>query len=481
MNRQNFFGHLALALTLVLLAGFAGQIRRWQNEKRAAAHADFELKLREETVAAVADEDKVGETESGKAEVLVRFRPSTSIVRIKALAFGHNDRLEDKYESVSGLVAIEDEDGLDAETVASEYSSLPDVEYAEPVFQVQVPGLELQAEPGLLGDSKHKHPNDPMFANQWSLENTGQDGGKSGADIGVSRAWFKTTGSSKVVVAVLDSGVDYTHFDLMNNIWLRPADIAPYVDNELGEFNDLHGFNATDRWTDPMDDNGHGTHCAGIIGAEGDNGKGIAGINWNVEIMPLKFLSSTGSGSTKDAIEAINYVIDRKNKGVNVRIISASWGSTQKSRALRDAIKKAGDEGILFVAAAGNNGDDSDKRPHYPAGYYDLPNVVSVAALDRNDQLASFSNYGAKSVQIAAPGKEILSTWLNGEFYVASGTSMATPEVAGVAALILSTNPKMSVKELRDRLFNSVDKLDSLKGKVATGGRINAAKAVRAE
>jgi thermitase len=474
MNRQNFFGHLALALTLVLLAGFAGQIRRWQNEKRAAARAEFEFNQKEETVATAADEDEVGETESGKAEVLVRFRQGTSLEKIKAVARSHNDRFEDKYENINGLVAIEDEDGLDAETVAREYSSLPDVEYADPNYEVQ-------ADQGLSGDSKQKHANDPMFTNQWSLENTGQDGGKSGADIKVLRAWFKTTGSSKVVVAVLDSGVDYTHFDLMNNIWLRPADMSPYSDDELGEFNDLHGFNATDRWADPMDDNGHGTHCAGIIGAEGDNGKGIAGINWNVEIMPLKFLSSTGSGTTKDAIEAINYVIDRKNKGVNVRIISASWGSTQKSRALRDAIKKAGDEGILFVAAAGNNGDDSDKRPHFPAGYYDLPNVVSVAALDRNDQLASFSNYGAKSVQIAAPGKEILSTWLNNEFYVASGTSMATPEVAGVAALILSINPKMSVKELRDKLFSSVDKLDSLKGKVATGGRINAAKAVGAE
>jgi len=229
-----------------------------------------------------------------------------------------------------------------------------------------------------------------------------------------------------------------------------------------------------------MDDNGHGTHCAGIIGAEGNNNFGIAGINWNVQIMPLKFLGAGGSGTTKDAIEAINYVIDRKQKGVNVRIISASWGSTQRSKALSDAIKRAGDEGILFVAAAGNNGDDSDKRPHFPAGY-DLPNMVSVAALDRNDRLASFSNYGAKSVHVAAPGKEILSTWLNGEFYVASGTSMATPEVSGVAALILATDPNMSVKELRTRLFNSVDKLDSLKGKVSTGGRINAAKAVGAQ
>jgi subtilisin family serine protease len=475
MNRQNFFGHLALALTLVLLAGFAGQIRRWQNEKRAAERVDFEFNQKEKIAAAAADEDEVGETESSKAEVLVRFRSGVSLAKIRQLAASHNDRFEDEYENIDGLTAIEDEDGLNAEQVTREYESLKDVvEYAEPVSTVYADHDE-------PGGAKHKHANDPKFAIQWSLENTGQDGGTSGADIGVLRAWYKTTGSSKVVVAVLDSGVDYTHFDLINNIWLRPADMAPYVDDELGEFNDLHGFNATDRWTDPMDDNGHGTHCAGIIGAEGDNGKGIAGINWNVEIMPLKFLSSTGSGTTKDAIEAINYVIDRKRKGVNVRVISASWGSTQRSRALRDAIKKAGDEGILFVAAAGNNGDDSDKRPHFPAGYYDLPNVVSVAALDRNDQLASFSNYGAKSVQIAAPGKEILSTWLNGEFYVASGTSMATPEVAGVAALVLSINPKMSVKELRDRLFSSVDKLDSLKGKVATGGRINAAKAVGAE
>ncbi|MDQ3818379.1 MAG: S8 family serine peptidase, partial [Acidobacteriota bacterium] len=173
-------------------------------------------------------------------------------------------------------------------------------------------------------------------------------------------------------------------------------------------------------------------------------------------------------------------VIDRKKHGVNVRIISASWGSTLKSKALEDVIKKAGDEGILFVAAAGNSSENSDRRPHYPAGF-DLPNVISVAALDRFDQLASFSNYGAKSVFVAAPGKEILSTWLNGEFREASGTSMATPEVAGIAALVLSTNQKMSVADLRERLRNSVDKLDSLKGKVATGGRINAAKAVGAE
>jgi subtilisin family serine protease len=469
MNRQNFLGHLALALTLILLAGFAGQIRRWQTERHETVQVKFDARHGEGQ--GISEVYEFTEEETRGGEVLVRFRPGTTLESIKALAFRNNDRFEDEYESINGLVALTDEDGLDAETVASEYRSLPDVEYAEPVFEIH---LE-HSSPG-----KHKHADDVRFGEQWSLENTGQNGGKANADIGILRAWYKTTGSSKVVVAVLDSGVEYTHFDLIRNMWERPADMSPYFDDELGEFNDLHGFNATDRLRDPMDDNGHGTHCAGIIGAEGNNGYGIAGINWNVEIMPLKFLDANGSGTTKDAIEAINYVIERKRAGVNVRIISASWGSTQKSRALRDAIKRAGDEGILFVAAAGNNSDDSDKRPHFPAGY-DLPNMVAVAALDRNDQLASFSNYGAKSVHVAAPGKEILSTWLKGEFYVASGTSMATPEVAGVAALILSTSPKMSVKELRERLFNSVDKLDSLTGKVVTGGRINAARAVGAE
>ena len=187
-----------------------------------------------------------------------------------------------------------------------------------------------------------------------------------------------------------------------------------------------------------------------------------------------------GSAASRDAIKAINYVIERKRDGVNVRVINASWGSTQNSRALRDAIKKAGDEGILFVAASGNSSANADRTPHYPAGYK-LPNVISVAATDRNDQLASFSNYGAKSVHLAAPGVEILSTWLGDQFREASGTSMATPEVAGVAALVIAAEPNISVEALRERLLNSVDRLDSLNGKVATGGRLNAAKALGVE
>jgi subtilisin family serine protease len=297
------------------------------------------------------------------------------------------------------------------------------------------------------------------------------------------RAWALTTGSDQVVVAVLDSGVDYSHPDLANNIWARPPIIMAYRDDDLtpeGPVEDVHGFNVVEDNGDPMDDNGHGTHCAGIIGAEGGNGIGIAGINWNVKIMPLKFMDADGIGTTKDAIEAINYVIDRKRAGVNVRIISASWGSTAKSRALEDVIRRAGDEGILFVAAAGNSSSDNDQTPHYPASY-NLGNIISVAALNRKDELASFSNYGANSVHIAAPGAEILSTYLQNGFEEKSGTSMATPAVAGVAALVLAQNPKMSVEDLRALLLKSVDPVPALKGKVSSSGRINAAKAVGAE
>jgi thermitase len=477
MNRHNFLGHLALAITLIFLAAFAGQIRRWQNQPRAFLNPENRT------------EDEARTVRRNAAEVLVRFRPGTTLERMQSIARRLDDRIEDRIESVSGLAVIEDQDGLDAEEVASEYRALTEtVEYAEPNFTITLEpefngsggGSNDGAPAGFDPFVPNNWPNDPQFADQWSLENTGQRGGKAKADISALLAWDKTKGSEKVVVAVLDSGVDYTHPDLMENIWFRPSNINEYVDDQLGTINDLRGFSAVDDLSDPMDDNGHGTHCAGIIGAEGDNEFGIAGVNWKVQIMPLKFIGANGSGTTKDAIEAINYVIDRKRAGVNVRIISASWGSTQKSKALEDAIREAGEAGILFVAASGNASANADKSPHYPASY-DLPNIISVAALDRQDNLASFSNYGAKRVHVAAPGVEILSTWLGGAFEEHSGTSMATPEVAGVAALVLSVDPDLSVKELRERLLKSVDKLDSLNGKISTGGRINAARAVGAK
>jgi thermitase len=494
MNRQNFYGHLALAAAVIILAAFVGQMRRMESR-----HDSFERRnvvvVTHDTDNDVNESEDFDNEEEDDAEVIVRFRTGTSREAIGRITERLNDRLLDRFEFINNEAVIADEDGLSPETVAAEYRHLPEVEYAEPNFLIDLdPGetggaFDMQArddddddDPPVVRQTSGDglQPNDPLFKEQWSLLNTGQRAGKQGADVCATRAWAKTKGTRKIVVAVIDTGVDYTHQDLHNNIWTRPAGLAPYEDLDLGEFDDLHGFDAADNDGDPMDDNGHGTHCAGIIGAEGDNNDGIAGVNWKVEIMPLKFLSRNGSGTTKDAIECINYVVARKKAGVNVRIISASWGSTARSRALGDAIKRAGDEGILFVAAAGNSSTNNDQRPHYPSNY-DLPNVVSVAALTRTDALARFSNYGAKTVHIGAPGAEIMSTWPNNLYEEHSGTSMATPVVSGVAALILSVNPDLSVTDLRRRLLDSVDKIPTLDGKVSSGGRVNAARAVKAE
>ena len=471
MNRNNFWIHLTIAAVLIMFAAILGQIRIWEKALRPTAPATRETSRAERNSRRSATEP----------EILVRFRPGVTLDEIRAVTARNNDLVEDEIESVPGLVSVDDIDNADAERLAEQYSAMSHlVEYAQPNYTIELdPGQDdLSGRDLLLRDGgAYGRPNDPQFDQQWALNNLGQDGGKERADIDALKAWLKTRGSDKIVVAVLDSGVDYTHKDLVSNMWFRPDSIPPYADDELGSFDDINGFDADANAGDPMDDNGHGTHCAGIIGAEGDNNEGIAGINWNVTIMPLKFLGRGGFGTTKNAIEAINYAIDRKKKGVNVRVINASWGSTQYSRALEDAIRAAGEAGILFVAAAGNNGTDNDRRAHYPSNY-DLPNVISVAALDRTDSMTSFSNFGVKTVHIAAPGRDILSTWLKDAYREASGTSMAAPQVSGVAALILSNEPNLSVAKLRERILKSIDKIETLDGKVSSGGRLNAAKAL---
>jgi len=474
MNRNNFWIHFGIAAIIITFAAVLGQIGRWQATLRQATVSSEPAKSKQPIAV------KRSNSES-EPEVLVKFRPEVSLTEIRKLVAKNNDRIEDKIESAKGWISIDDLDNKDKVKVAEQYQAMNGlVIYAEPNNEIKLDDPANYSAFKLLhreNDADSILPNDPMFAEQWALSNNGQSGGKANADVAAIKAWLKTQGSADVVVAVLDSGVDYTHPDLVENMWLRPDSIPQYRDDELGTFNDSHGFNAADNQSDPMDDNGHGTHCSGIIGAEGNNNEGISGINWNVKIMPLKFMGRGGFGTTKDAIEAINYAIDRKRAGVNVKVINASWGSTAYSKALEDTIRAAGEEGILFVAASGNDGSSNDKRPHYPSNY-NLPNVISVAALDRTDNLASFSNFGIKTVHIAAPGRDILSTWLNDQYREASGTSMATPYVAGVAALILASEPKLSVEKLRERVLKSVDKLDSLDGKVESGGRINAAKAL---
>ena len=472
MNRSNIWIHVGLATILIALAAILGQLDRWRSTLQTTRERYNIQKIKPQAPIA-----------GGVPEILVRFKPGTSLSEIRGVAAAHNDRLADEIESVPGLAVIDDLDNEDVQKLVGEYSGLSDVSYAEPNLTIKLDD-PVQKDDAYRNDgvfykttASLDAPNDPLFDQQWALNNPGGDGGKERADLDAIEAWKTTKGSEDIVVAVLDSGVDYTHEDLVNNMWVRPANIPEYQDDELGTVNDINGFNADDKQGDPMDDNGHGTHCAGIIGAEGDNGIGVSGINQHVKIMPLKFLGRMGNGSTAAAIEAINYVVDRKQHGVNVRIISASWGSNSNSKALEDAIRAAGDAGILFVAAAGNDGSNNDRWPHYPSNY-NLPNLISVAALDRNDTLASFSNFGIKSVQVAAPGKAILSTWLGDGYREASGTSMATPYVSGVAALVIASEPSISMADLRKRILSTVDKLPALDGKVASGGRICAANAL---
>jgi subtilisin family serine protease len=469
MNRNNFLIHLALAIVLILVAAFAGQLNRWRKQWKSQmriVHVEDKKRI------PMADTEMAS---SGRPEVLVKFKSGLSRATLESLSSRLNDVVEDRIENAPGWTAVDDLDNASPAEIVAQYSKLPEVEYVEENYAIKIPDSVDETE--IIGIRSSIRPRDPQFGEQWALLNEGQRGGKQGADIDATAAWTVTTGSDDVVVAVLDSGVDYMHEDLAPNMWKRPASMEPYQDGELGVVDDVYGFNAIDNASDPMDENGHGTHCAGIIGAEGGNDLGVAGVNWKVRIMPLKFMNAGGYGTTKDAIEAINYVIERKKAGVNVRIISASWGSTQKSRALEEVIRKAYENDILFVAAAGNSSVNNDRSPHYPSSY-NVPNVVSVAALDRHDQLASFSNYGVKSVAVAAPGVDILSTWLGNSYEEKSGTSMATPVVSGVAALIVATHPRISVEDLRKKIVAASDPIVALKGKVGSGGRINATKAL---
>jgi len=355
------------------------------------------------------------------------------------------------------------------------YKNSPDVLYVEPDYKISLSPIEKtgkSAEAGSMSISSAAYPNDPAYPYLWGLHNTGQAPfyGTADADIDAPDAWAITTGSPSVIVAVVDTGVDYTHPDLAANIWQNPQEIINGIDDDgNGYIDDVRGWNFVSKNNDPMDDNGHGTHCAGTIAAVGNNGIGIAGTAWNVKIMPLKFLNAQGSGYVSDAISAILYA---NQKGAAV--ISNSWSGTGYTQSLKDAIDASS---AVVVCAAGNSGANADTSPQYPAAF-SSSNILSVAATDYNDKLASFSNYGATSVDLAAPGVSIYSTTKSGSYQYLSGTSMATPHVSGVAALLKSQNPSMSATQIRSRIISSVDAISSLSGKVASGGRLNAAKAL---
>lgn len=303
----------------------------------------------------------------------------------------------------------------------------------------------------------------------WGLRNTGASGGTAGVDIGItnagafSNAWDITVGSTNVVVAFIDTGIRYTHFDLSANVWQNPVD-------------GTHGINALLGTNDPMDDNGHGTHTAGTVGAVANNSHPHVGVNWLVRLMGCKFLSATGFGATSDAIKCIDFAVAH-----GAKVVSNSWGGGGFSRALLDSIVNARAQGALFVVAAGNESSDNDVVPSYPSGY-NVDNVIAVAAIDRSAHLAGFSNYGRNSVHLGAPGVAIFSTsgGSDGEYQTLSGTSMACPHVSGVAALIAANNPNIGIVEWRQRLLTTTVPMAELAGKTTSGGRVNAYQALTA-
>ncbi|EHR71672.1 CARDB domain-containing protein,subtilase family protease [Burkholderiales bacterium JOSHI_001] len=417
-----------------------------------------------------------------EAEILVKFKPGVAKATKDAKhAAEGNEVVREVARYNLQTVRISPAQPVDQAIAA--YKADPNVEFVEPNFEIKVQAL----------------PNDPGFSSQWGMLNTGALGGVAGADVKATTAWDRGTGSTDVVVLVIDTGIWWTsvpdpvtglvttrqHQDLVGNVWVNPGEIPNngIDDDGNGYIDDVHGYDMVNNDGDPLDDNGHGTHVAGILGAAGNNAVGIAGVNWHVKIAACKALDGNGTGSLDNAVRCLEYARVLKDRGVNVVVTNNSYGGLStdpdltpvRIAAMNDAIAAQTD--ILFVAAAGNTGaggQDNDVVDFFPADYA-LPNVIAVAATDRKDALASFSHYGRHSVHVGAPGVEILSL-LNGEgnnYVTAPGTSQAAPYVSGLAALIKSQNPTMDSRTIKNLILAGGDIVPALQGKTITGRRLN--------
>ncbi|HXM34297.1 MAG TPA: S8 family peptidase, partial [Pyrinomonadaceae bacterium] len=411
-------------------------------------------------------------------EILVRFRKeaaATKSARSEMAVIESGRQIPMRIERIGGAEIVE---GLRLARVAPE-----DTERA--IRALRTSPEVLYAEPNFIR-RKESLPNDPRFAQMWNLKNTAQastpggNPGKPGNDIHAEQAWDLTTGSKSVVVGIVDEGIDVNHEDLRDNIWTNPGEIPGngidddnngYVDDVNGwdfAHNDNTVFDYTgvsyppaQNYTGDLED--HGTHIAGIIGAKGNNGVGVVGVNWQVSLMSLKFLTGVnGEGNSADLLKAFAYAKSMRelwvssggSKGANIRVLNNSYGGSGFSQAELDAIRALGDAGILFVVAAGNGGSNNDRFPSYPANYLS-PNIISVAALTGAETIANFSNVGPGTVNMAAPGDYILNTTPRNTYTFLSGTSMATPHVSGGAALVCAAFPNISMRRLRSVLLYS--------------------------
>ena len=408
--------------------------------------------------------------EAVAGEVLVKLRgpsPASDLSDINRLADAESVRSLGR----TGVRRLRSR-SRDAAALVRLLANHPAVAYAEPNYVVHT----------------FADPPDPLVPQLWGLQNVGQAvnnglAGQPGADIHATQAWDVSVGSTAHVVAVIDTGIDYTHPDLAANIWSAPAPFAVTIGGvSITCPAGSHGFNAIALTCDPMDDHNHGTHVSGTIGAAAGNGAGVVGVNWVTQLMGVKFLNASGSGTIADAINALDFVMQARQAfaatgGADVRVLSNSWGGRSFSQALRDEIAATADADMLFVAAAGNDGFSNDLLPTYPASY-DVDSIVAVAATTNTDARAYFSNYGAASVDLGAPGVDILSTTIGNTYSFSSGTSMATPHVSGAAALVLS-RCDLATAELRSTLLGTVQPVAALASMTATGGRLDVNSAIR--
>lgn len=415
-------------------------------------------------------------------EIIVKFKSgSQKSLSQKTLAQLGVESQRDVKLSYDTLSVFKVSNDKSINSVLASLKNNPNVEYAEPNFIYKIDPIKenhaitkkLLKSP--FTDFSAPIPEDTDFGKLWGLRNTGSNepqggAGVEGADINALKAWEISKGSHSVKIAVIDTGVDYNHPDLKANMWVNPKEIAGngIDDDKNGFIDDIYGYDFANNDANPMDGNGHGTHCSGTIGAIHNNQLGVSGVMADITIMAVKFLSDSGSGSLEGAIKAIDYATT-----MNVDLMSNSWGGGGRSEALLEAINRASNAGIIFTAAAGNSSSNNDSSPSYPASY-NTPNMVAVAALTAQNTLASFSSYGRNSVHIAAPGHNILSTVNGGKYSVYSGTSMATPHVSGVLGLLLAKEGRLSHDVLRTRLTMTGVPVAALKGKTQTASRIDA-------
>ncbi|MFH0894911.1 MAG: S8 family serine peptidase [Bacteroidota bacterium] len=398
--------------------------------------------------------------EYAEGEILVKFKAiQQEDTAIQALRTKINATKIKKFQ-INNVYQLKLQSNTSVESAISSAYTDPNVEYAEPNYKLSINATT---------------PNDPSFTSLWGLNNTGQTGGTADSDIDAPEAWSIITDvPSNIVIAVIDTGVDYNHPDLAANMWVNSDEVPNngLDDDNNGYIDDYRGWDFAYDDNNPMDGHYHGTHCAGTIAGVGNNSIGVTGVAWHAKIMPVKFLNDSGSGYTSDAISSIQYAVAN-----GAKILSNSWGGGGYSQALKDAITASHNAGTLFVAAAGNSGTNNDTTPHYPSSY-DVENIIAVAATDHNDNLASFSCYGPTSVDLAAPGVTIYSTKPNNTYGSLSGTSMATPHISGMCALTWANFPELTNLQIKARLLSTVDQKAGLQGKMVSNGRANLYKAL---